>query len=281
MESVKSDEPDARGLFDALRISDAPPTTVISGSAKDKVYSLNYPKRGRCLIFNHKEFKKHTGLNTRNGTDADAARLYCKFRELQFDVSLFTDLKVEEVKKEIKKASKEEHGENSAFVCCILSHGEQGVLYAADGKYTTDTVFTPFRGDNCPSLAGKPKIFFIQACQGDQLDCGVTVECRETTDSNDSKELKIPVCADFLIVYSTVPGFYSWRNTTHGSWFIQALCEAIQENIKDLDLLSILTIVNYKVAFSYESYTPHEPSMHLKKQIPSVNSTLTRMIKFF
>ena len=27
--------------------------------------------------------------------------------------------------------------------------------------------------------------------------------------------------ADFLIAYSTVPGFYSWRNTTQGSWFIQ------------------------------------------------------------
>lgn len=39
----------------------------------------------------------------RNGTDNDAARLYCRFKELQFDVTLFTDLKVKEVERELKK----------------------------------------------------------------------------------------------------------------------------------------------------------------------------------
>ena len=28
---------------------------------------------------------------------------------------------------------------------------------------------------------------------------------------------KIPSHADFLIAYSTIPGFYSWRNTTAGT----------------------------------------------------------------
>lgn len=43
----------------------------------------------------------------------------------------------------------------------------------------------------------------MQACQGDKLDPGVDVTF-ESTDS--SSQFKIPTHADFLIVYSTVPG---------------------------------------------------------------------------
>lgn len=57
---------------------------------------------------------------------------------------------------------KDDHSDYSCFVCCVLSHGEYGILYARDGKYSTENLFTPFRGDACPSLVGKPKMFFIQ-----------------------------------------------------------------------------------------------------------------------
>ena len=33
--------------------------------------------------------------------------------------------------------------------------------------------------------------------------------------------------SDILIGYSTVPGYYSYRNTTGGSWYIQILCQQI------------------------------------------------------
>ena len=32
---------------------------------------------------------------------------------------------------------------------------------------------------------------------------------------------RTPLYADFLLAHSTVAGFYSWRNTVSGSWFIQ------------------------------------------------------------
>ena len=35
---------------------------------------------------------------------------------------------------------------------------------------------------------------------------------------------KIPMEADFLIAYSTIAGYFSWRNSVKGSWFIQSLC---------------------------------------------------------
>lgn len=50
------------------------------------------------------------------------------------------------------------------------------------------------------------------------------------TDSN-VMSYKIPNHADFLIAYSTIPGFYSWRNTSAGSWFVQALCYVLQVTV--------------------------------------------------
>ncbi|CAL1295807.1 unnamed protein product [Larinioides sclopetarius] len=279
-DSSLNDEADARGIFG--RKTKAPDVVgSVIGSLESEDYSMKYGKRGKCLIFNHKIFEPHTRLNVRNGTDADAARLYCRFRELGFEVTLFTDLKWKEVEKVLLKAGKDDYKDDSCFVCCVLSHGEQGILYAADCQYKTEKVFAPFRGDVCPSLAGKPKLFFIQACQGDRLDCGVNVKCRISSDSGDEKEtLRIPTHADFLIVYSTVPGFYSWRNTTNGSWFVQSLCAALQKYAYDMDLLQLLTIVNRRVAYDFESFTPHDEEMHLKKQVPCVTSTLTKNIRF-
>jgi caspase-like apoptosis-related cysteine protease len=46
---------------------------------------------------------------------------------------------------------------------CFLSHGEQGVLYAKDRQFKPETLWDKFSATHCPSLAGKPKMFFIQA----------------------------------------------------------------------------------------------------------------------
>ncbi|CAG2158847.1 unnamed protein product [Oppiella nova] len=136
------------------------------------------------------------------------------------------------------------------------------------------------RGDQCPTLASKPKIFFIQACQGDRLDEGVAV--RQSFDVTDAGHgyYRIPNYADFLIAYSTVPGYYSWRNTTQGSWFIQALTHVLGKHSQNMDVLTMMTIVNRLVAYDYESCVPNDPSFHQKKQIPCVTSMLTRLIYF-
>ncbi|KAK9728122.1 Caspase domain [Popillia japonica] len=72
-------------------------------------------------------------------------------------------------------------------------------------------------------------------------------------------------------------GFFSWRNTTRGSWFIQAVCDELAENGFTEDLLTLLTFVCKRVALDYESNTPDIPHMHAQKQIPCITSMLTRL----
>lgn len=50
-------------------------------------------------------------------------------------------------------------------------------------------------------------MFFLQACQGDKLDGGISLSHTET-DGEVHNTYRIPVQADFLIVYSTVKGEY-------------------------------------------------------------------------
>lgn len=57
--------------------------------------------------------------------------------------------------------------QHDSFVCIILSHGEQGTVFSADGKRITyDEIMRYFNGEKCPALLEKPKMIFIQACQG-------------------------------------------------------------------------------------------------------------------
>lgn len=103
--------------------------------------------------------------------------------------------------------SNADHSEHDCLLISILSHGELGYIYAKDTHYKLENIWGYFTAPRCPSLAGKPKLFFIQACQGDRLDGGITLS-RTETDSSDNQSMayKIPIHADFLIAYSTIPG---------------------------------------------------------------------------
>lgn len=89
-----------------------------------------------------------------------------------------------------------------------------------------------------------------------------------------SKKVAIVI---FICLYL---GFYSWRNTTNGSWFVQALCYVLAERGREEDLLSLMTTVSRIVAIGFESNTPQDSNMHQRKQIPCVTSLLTRKIYF-
>ena len=35
---------------------------------------------------------------------------------------------------------------------------------------------------------------------------------------NRTNDISLPIESDFIYAYSTVPGYYSWRNSRNGSW---------------------------------------------------------------
>ncbi|CAI5658862.1 caspase-7 isoform X1 [Oreochromis niloticus] len=265
-------------------------------------YKMSHRRVGKCIIINNKNFDEKTGMNVRNGTDRDAGELYKCFKNLGFDVILYNDQTCEKMERLLREASEEDHSDSSCFACILLSHGEEGMIYGTDGAMPIKTMTSLFRGDKCKSLVGKPKLFFIQvidekatqdhnemsfhllhqACRGSEFDDGIQTDSgppNDALETDANPRHKIPVEADFLFAYSTVPGYYSWRNPGRGSWFVQALCNVLNEFGKQLEIMQILTRVNYMVATSFESWS-EDPRFSEKKQIPCVVSMLTKELYF-
>ncbi|XP_017847132.1 caspase [Drosophila busckii] len=243
-------------------------------------YNMRHKNRGMALIFNHEHFDVPT-LKSRAGTNVDCENLSRVLKQMDFDVTVHKDCRYKEILRTVEYAASQNHEDSDCILVAILSHGEMGYIYAKDMQYKLDNIWSHFTANHCPTLAGKPKLFFIQACQGDRLDAGVTMQRGRTeTDGDSSMSYKIPIHADFLIAYSTIPGFYSWRNTTRGSWFMQSLCAELAANGKRLDMLTLLTFVCQRVAVDFESCTPDTPEMHQQKQIPCITTMLTRILLF-
>ena len=119
-----------------------------------------------------------------------------------------------------------QHGD--AFVCCVLSHGEEKVVLGVDGKKRPiSDITSAFNGEHCPALLGKPKVFFIQACQGHSLQKGLAVD--DIIFQRQMKEDYHPIEADFLVSKATVGKHQALRHHISGGIFIQSLCEQLRK----------------------------------------------------
>ncbi len=180
-----------------------------------------------------------------------------------------------------------------------MTHGiENGYLFASDREYQSFSIFQYLSPSNCPTLEGKPKIFIIQACRGRKLDDGVDLSVTDSPTSHMSSCF-IPSNPDFVVIYSSMADHYSFRDTLKGTWLIQTLTQFMldyymkhkklgndqvvnqsnQENQKEIDFLSLLTLVNQYVAFHRKSNTLL-PQFNDKKQILNISHTLTKRIFF-
>ncbi|XP_031970177.1 caspase-10 isoform X1 [Corvus moneduloides] len=216
-------------------------------------YKMDGPHRGFCLIINNVNFNS----SQRKGSCKDAEQLERVFTWLGLDVRTYTDLTSGDIRSLMQTwQDLQDHEDRNCFVCCILSHGESGAIYGTDEKLVLiRTLMSHFTASQCPQLAAKPKLFFIQACQGNKIQRPVYVDTgAQTSDLSSMQDSfplfeSIPEEADFLLSMATVDGYVSFRHIEEGTWYIQALCSKLQLLVpRGEDILSILTQVNEDVA---------------------------------
>ncbi|XP_028283316.1 uncharacterized protein LOC114449694 [Parambassis ranga] len=261
---------------------------------KDDIYPLNSRPVGLCVIINNNNFMDGT---ERRGTDKDALRLAEVFSWLGFRVLLCKDQTKDQMEEkltffaslnDLSQLQQEdiqewsgkrfthllpedpEHGD--AFVCCILSHGEKGVVLGTDRKPLSIKHITRlFKATSQSALTGKPKVFLIQACQGNKAQHGVLLEDPEVDSSG---PVYIPEEADVLVAMATVEDCVAFRSVEEGAWFIQSACQQLRERCpRGEDLATILHFVNNDVSLKEGSCIPGK-----KKQIPEVKYTLRKKL---
>ncbi|KPP76121.1 caspase-9-like [Scleropages formosus] len=268
-------------------------------------YKMDANPCGFCLIINNVDFHPHSLLENRKGSDIDCNKLERRFKSLNFIVIVKKNLKQKQIKHELSALSKKDHTPYDCCVVVILSHGTEasnsrfpGAVYGVDGgpAVSVELITNYFNGQHCPSLQGKPKLFFIQACGGGEKDTGFEVSPTEmrpsiegagdqtdaipTSSSSDSlstsdeidARVTLPTPSDILVSYSTFPGYVSWRGTQTGSWYIEILDRVLEENAATVDLVNMLMMVNDKVS--------QNSALGLYKQMPGSFNFL-RMLLYF
>ncbi|XP_051493077.1 caspase-9 isoform X1 [Apus apus] len=260
--------------------SDRPPKTqglAVDKRNQDLVYQLRANPCGYCLILNNVTFSRASGLSRRDGSDLDAQKLEKRFKSLGFHLLPRRDLTAEEMVSELQKLARQDHSTLDCCIVVILSHGCQtshiqfpGGVFGTDGKpIPIEKIVNYFTGSHCPSLRGKPKLFFIQACGGEQRDRGFVVDSDPPGDeapggSSESDATpfqppagnvdepdavaSLPTPSDILVSYSTFPGFVSWREASSGSWYVETLDSVLEQYAPSEDLLNMLLRVAHAVS---------------------------------
>lgn len=284
-----------------------PCTSDFYSSHCQQSYRMNSSPRGFALVISNVSFDSGAApdLDPRKGGEVDDEVLRKVFTELDYLVSVHRDLTAQGMRTCIENfCRRPEHRTVDSCVVCLLSHGVEGAIYGTDGQLIQlDWVFEAFDNAHCPLLQNKPKMFFIQACRGDEMDCGVeqldgpvrtsSPSCeqrdagREAEGDADPRQrrgmgrprIKLPQRSDMICGFASLKGTAAMRNTKRGSWFIQELNAALRLHAKDTHLSDILVQVNARIK-EREGYAPGT-AHHRCKEMSEFTSSLCKDLYFF
>lgn len=254
----------------------------------------------QAIIVNFKDYHPtvREKLRVRDGSEDDVALLKETFESMgciDLEEPWVTNDKLNDFLVNLREFADNDFEDYDCFILVVMAHGDKnGIIYGLHGETIhIEDIWGLFTADKCRSLANKPKLFFFQACRGEELSKGVHADDESPTpETYESDKLSIPVQADILLVFSTFEGKSSLRGE-YGSPFIQDLCTVLSEdNAKEWKLREpILTLMTYVChdtssrTFIDDLDTIRTPvyecdEADLLKQMPTVLSTLRKLFYF-
>ncbi|EFN73736.1 Caspase Nc [Camponotus floridanus] len=239
-------------------------------------YPMRSKPRGLVLIISNIDYKLED--KPRFSATHDAVNLQKLFEEMGFKVIVHQNLNGSQINEVIKTFSKHDDlGKVDSCFVIVTSHGTedknskdkennteiQGLDFSTVSKQENyekvlcEGIYDYFTAEACPQLAGKPKIFIFQLCRGKRKQNAV-FHSRTVTDSiisNPNNEYNITHeyntsnlstrnYSDMLIVYSTLPGYVSYRDKITGSWFIHYLCSIFMNYAYKTHIYDLFTMVD-------------------------------------
>ncbi|KAM4703300.1 caspase-2 isoform 2-T2 [Rhinophrynus dorsalis] len=259
-------------------------------SHHQQAYRMHSRPRGLAKVISNVRFCTPE-LDFRYGGEVDSASLKQLFSHLGYRVEVKENLTAQEMVSEIDEFSKLPiHSEMDSCIVAILSHGIDGAVYGIDANLVQlQDVFTKLDNARCPQLQNKPKMFFIQACRGEEADRGVDQRdgreqsvspgCEQSDAGREDLKVKLPTQSDMICAYACLRGTISLRNTKRGSWFVQALTSVFSQHAKDTHVADMLVKVNALIK-QREGYAPNT-EFHRCKEMSEYCSTLCKDLYLF
>uniref|UniRef100_W5MP74 Caspase-2 n=1 Tax=Lepisosteus oculatus TaxID=7918 RepID=W5MP74_LEPOC len=255
-------------------------------------YKMTSRPRGLALVISNVDFQPVTpDLEPRAGGEVDEETLSRLFTELGFRVTLHRNQTAQEVRASLEQFSQSsELRAVDSSVVCLLSHGVEGAVYGTDGQLVElDWVLEYFDNAHCPQLQNKPKMFFIQACRGEDTDSGVDQSdgpertsspgCEQGDAAKEVVKVKLPQRSDMICGFASLKGTAAMRNTRRGSWFIQEMSSVFRQRARDKHLADLLVEVNARIK-QREGFAPGTP-FHRCKEMSEFTSSLCKDLYLF
>ena len=175
----------------------------------------------------------------------DEASLKSIFRMLGFDVKVHRNLTAAGMESIAEEYSTMEH--KGAFFLIISSHGGEGdVVYGTDGgEVKVHDLKKRFYATNCPSLAGIPKVFMIDACRRrkrEGVHRSTPKAAPQSTSSTNTMGNKDT--ADIMTISRDHSAGY---NENEGSFFIEAFIKVLKKVSADENLTDVMNKVKKKM----------------------------------
>ncbi|XP_040169158.1 caspase-8 [Anopheles arabiensis] len=256
------------------------PPVVQPAASSLESYTFHPARAGIVLLINQFTFYRETNpelvelvparpLKDRKGTEVDKCALERLFTDFGYDLLVEENITHHQILQAVQHAVQRTQPIHCSLVVCLLSHGQEGKVFGANSIPVEVRAIQQLMASE--RLTGKPKLLIVQACQGADLQSAVPVPIYEH-DGLEGSEKTASVFMDFLVAWSTVPGFASIRHIEKGSWFIQELCAKLRQLYRSEHIMDILTAVINDVA-SKRGYGN-------ECMVPIVQSTLSKKLYF-
>ncbi|XP_007469273.1 PREDICTED: CASP8 and FADD-like apoptosis regulator isoform X1 [Lipotes vexillifer] len=190
------------------------------------------------------------------GNDTDI--LEETFTALGYEVKRFLHLTVENIKHILGQvAHMPQHQDYDSFVCILVSRGGSQSVFGVDQTHPgvpLDHIRRMFMADACPSLSGKPKVFFIQnyvTSEGQLEDSSFLEVDRPSVKSAESKARQPGACvihreADFFWSLCKADVSLLERSSPSPSLYLKCLSQKLGKERKH-SLLELHIELNSKV----------------------------------
>ncbi|NWX20926.1 CASP3 protein, partial [Aegotheles bennettii] len=169
---------------------------------------MSQSRPSRALLIVNTDFHGSGGdpvPGRRRGAKREAEKLSQMLSKLNYEVTLRLNQTAKEMEDLYQRERGHQHGD--FFVSIISSHGEDGVVLGCDSEpLKLARIFQLLSSEEFPGLTRIPKIFFIQACRGGELDHGVAVECDSGEPEPDGFSDYLAIPPQSAVMFSCSPG---------------------------------------------------------------------------